>query len=212
MKFRYDDDDDAIECGVDEAGRGCLAGPVVAAAVIWDPAINTGLALEIKDSKKVSKKKRERLAEYIKENAIAYGVGTASHEEIDDINILNATYVAMHRAIDQINRPIDRLLIDGTGFKTYENKYRESGDEDAEILVQHHNIVDGDAKYVAIAAASILAKTTHDTIVCQYVESHEECQKYGWEKNMCYGTKVHLDAIRDHGLTAYHRKTFRKKK
>lgn len=211
MQFYYKSTN-KTECGVDEAGRGCLAGPVVAGAVVWNPELNTGLALDIKDSKKISKKKREILAEYIRCNALAFGIGVASQQEIDQHNILNATFLAMHRAIDQITLPIDMLLIDGDRFQNYIKVEDDHDEHDITAqLVPHTTITNGDAKMVSIAAASILAKTTHDRLVKEYLDEHPECAVYDWENNMCYGTKSHIASIDAHGQCSYHRKTFRKK-
>jgi ribonuclease HII len=179
------------EAGCDEAGRGCLAGPVVAAAVILpadfnDPTIN--------DSKKLGKSKREKLRHKILDAAIAYGIGMVDNEEIDKMNILNASFKAMHLAIKQLHpEKFNFLLIDGNRFKPYRS-------------VKHACIVKGDGKYMSIAAASILAKTHRDELMSKYAEIYPQ---YDWHKNVGYPTRTHREAIRKFGITEYHRKTFR---
>lgn len=179
-----------MEVGCDEAGRGCLAGPVVAAAVILKPGKTHSL---LNDSKQVSKRNREELRTWIEENALAWAVGTVSHKEIDQINILNASFLAMHRAIDQIKTSYDHLLIDGNRF----NSYKE---------VKHYCIIKGDSKYKSIAAASILAKTHRDEMMLLL---DKEFPEYQWKKNQGYPTKYHRDTIINLGITPYHRTTFR---
>lgn len=178
-----------IEAGCDEAGRGCIAGPVVAAAVILPRGMDFP---EFDDSKKLSEKQREKLRIKVLENAEAYGVGIVSAEEIDEINILNASFLAMHRAIDQLKIRPELLLIDGNRF----NKYKD---------IKHQCIVGGDAKYQAIAAASILAKTTRDHIM---EEIDNQYPNYNWKKNKGYPTIEHKNAVADFGMSPYHRKTF----
>lgn len=178
-----------IEAGCDEAGRGCIAGPVVAAAVILPRGMDFP---EFDDSKKLSEKQREKLRIKVLENAEAYGVGIVSAEEIDEINILNASFLAMHRAIDQLKIRPELLLIDGNRF----NKYKD---------IKHQCIVGGDAKYQAIAAASILAKTTRDYIM---EELDNQYPNYNWKKNKGYPTIEHKNAVADFGMSPYHRKTF----
>ena len=191
-----------IEIGIDEAGRGPMAGPVVAAAVIWDPSIPSK---DIKDSKKLSKKKRELMYEYIKENAVAYGIGSSSSQEIDKYNILQSTYTAMHRAVQQIEEKISlndtkyKIIVDGTSFRPYYNNENE--------LLEHFCVEKGDSKFVHIAAASILAKVEHDKFFIELCNT-KNVSHYGWEKNMGYGTKQHREAIEKYGITQYHRKTF----
>ncbi len=194
--------------GVDECARGCLFGKVAAAAVILPETWPDDRYLEIKDSKKLTKKKREELSEYIKMHALAYGIGEASVEEIDRINILQATMKAMHRALDQVYRavPFTKVHVDGTYF----TPYLPPG-EDAEPI-QHTTIVKGDDKDRAIAAASILAKVYRDTWVMDILQQHPEYEVYGLRSNMGYGTAKHIEAIRTHGMTPYHRKSFHVKK
>ena len=179
-----------IEVGCDEAGRGCLAGPVVAAAVIlpkkfFNPLLN--------DSKKLSEKKRVLLKTEIEEQSLAFGVGIVDHREIDEINILNASFLAMHRALDQIKTKFDCILVDGNRFKSYKN-------------IEHHCIIKGDGKYLNIAAASILAKTHRDSIM---IKLNQEFPEYSWAKNKGYPTKAHKDAIRKFGINKNHRLSFK---
>lgn len=178
-----------IEAGCDEAGRGCIAGPVVAAAVILPRGMDFP---EFDDSKKLTEKQREKLRVKVLENAAAYGIGIVSAGEIDEINILNASFLAMHRAIDQLKIRPELLLIDGNRF----NKYRD---------IKHQCIVGGDAKYQSIAAASILAKTTRDHIM-QDLDS--QYPAYNWKQNKGYPTIEHKNAVAEHGMSPYHRKTF----
>lgn len=178
-----------IEAGCDEAGRGCIAGPVVAAAVILPRGMDFP---EFDDSKKLSEKQREKLRIKVLENAEVYGVGIVSAEEIDEINILNASFLAMHRAIDQLKIRPELLLIDGNRF----NKYQD---------IKHQCIVGGDAKYQAIAAASILAKTTRDHIM---EELDNQYPNYNWKKNKGYPTLEHKNAVAEFGMSPFHRKTF----
>ena len=181
---------DKIELGCDEAGRGCLAGPVVAAAVILPSNFKNKL---LNDSKQLSKKNRDLLEVIIKKEALSFGIGIVSPQEIDEINILNASFLAMHRAIDEIKGKYQLLLIDGNRF----NKYKK---------VPHQCIVKGDEKFMSIAAASVLAKTVRDKIM---KELSEEFPQYGWESNQGYPTKKHRDGIRKFGANIYHRKSFR---
>jgi len=181
---------DKIEVGCDEAGRGCLAGPVVAAAVLLPGNFKNSL---LNDSKQLSKKKRESLEIIIKKEAISFGIGIVSPQEIDEINILNASFLAMHRAIDKINGKYELLLIDGNRFNKYKN-------------TEHKCIIKGDAKYLSIAAASVLAKTARDKIM---KELSEELPEYSWETNQGYPTKKHRKAIKEFGANIHHRKSFR---
>jgi ribonuclease HII len=180
---------DKIEAGCDEVGRGCLAGPVVAAAVILPKKYKNKL---LTDSKQLKKKDREQLQEEIKGAALAWAVAEVSHEEIDEINILNASFKAMHLALDQLEVVPEFLLIDGNRFTTY----RE---------IEHQCIVKGDSKYLSIAAASILAKTYRDKLMA---ELSDQYPGYGWESNMGYPTIQHRNGIRLLGITPYHRRSF----
>ena len=178
-----------IEAGCDEAGRGCLAGAVFAAAVILPDDF---VCLELNDSKKLSEKQRYKLRPIIEAEAVAWAVGTASPEEIDKINILNASILAMHRAIDQLKTVPEHLIIDGNKFKPYKN-------------IPHKTIVKGDGKYLSIAAASVLAKTYRDDYMLQL---HEEFPDYDWKNNKGYPTPKHRQALKKFGLTPFHRVTF----
>ena len=180
---------DLVEAGCDEAGRGCLAGPVVAAAVILEKGKDYP---ELNDSKQLTEKKRMELRELVMQEALSYGVGIVSPEEIDKINILNASFLAMHRALDQLTLQPELLLIDGNRFNPYKK-------------VKHVCIVGGDAKYQSIAAASILAKTTRDLMMKEYDEQYPQ---YNWKKNKGYPTLEHKQAIADYGTTPLHRMTF----
>lgn len=178
-----------VEAGCDEAGRGCLAGPVFAAAVILPKDFKAG---ELNDSKKLNHKQREALRIIIEKEAIAWAVAEVDHLEIDKINILNASFLAMHRAIEKLTRKPEYLVIDGNRFKTYPE-------------IPHACIVKGDGKYLNIAAASILAKTHRDAYMEQIAE---EYPVYQWKQNKGYPTIVHRNAALAHGLSPYHRKTF----
>ena len=178
-----------IEAGCDEAGRGCLAGPVVAAAVILDRNKNYPM---LDDSKKLTEKQRKLLRDVIMNEALAYAVGIVDNNEIDEINILNASFLAMHRAIAQLSVKPELLLIDGNRFNTYKD-------------IKHHCIVGGDAKYQSIAAASILAKTTRDAMMEDFDKQYP---MYNWKKNKGYPTMEHKNAIAEFGCTPLHRMTF----
>ena len=180
---------DRIEAGCDEAGRGCLAGPVVAASVILKKDANYP---ELNDSKQLTEKKRMQLRELVMNEALSYGIGIVTAQEIDEINILNASFLAMHRAIDQLTIRPELLLIDGNRFNPYKK-------------IKHVCIVGGDAKYQSIAAASILAKTTRDMMMVEYGEHYPV---YNWKKNKGYPTSQHKQAIADYGTTPLHRMTF----
>jgi ribonuclease HII len=178
-----------IEAGCDEAGRGCLAGPVVAAAVIIPKGYENIL---LNDSKKLSAKAREVLRPEIEAEALAGAVAFVDNNEIDEINILNASFLAMHRAVDQLKQKPELLLIDGNRF----NPYPE---------IDHKCIIKGDGKYLSIAAASVLAKTYRDEFMVNLDKKHPG---YSWSKNMGYPTKEHREGIKKLGITTYHRKSF----
>ena len=179
-----------LECGTDEAGRGCLAGPVTAAAVILPEGFENSI---LNDSKQVSEKKRYLLKPIIEERALSFGVAHVFQEEVDTINILNASILAMHLAIDKLNETPEFIIVDGNKFKPYKN-------------IPHETIIKGDGKYLSIAAASILAKTYRDL----YMEGiHKEFPMYNWKQNKGYPTKEHRAAIKKYGITKYHRKSFR---
>lgn len=179
-----------LECGTDEAGRGCLAGPVTAAAVILPEDFKNNI---LNDSKQVSEKKRFNLKSIIEVKAISYAVAHVFQEDIDSINILNASILAMHKSIGQLKQKPEFIIVDGNKFKPYND-------------IPHETIIKGDGKYLSIAAASILAKTYRDLYMNRI---HEEFPVYNWKKNKGYPTKEHRDAIRAHGITKYHRKSFR---
>lgn len=178
-----------IEAGCDEAGRGCLAGPVFAAVVIlpndfYFPLLN--------DSKQVKKKDREIVRKYIENHAIAYAVASVDNKEIDKLNILQASILAMHKSLDLLSLKPEFIIVDGNRFKAYKN-------------IPHQCVVKGDATYTAVAAASILAKTYRDEYMLKLSKEYPD---YGWNKNMGYPTKVHRAAIAEYGMTPYHRKSF----
>jgi len=179
-----------LECGTDEAGRGCLAGPVTAAAVILPEGFKNSI---LNDSKQISEKKRYLLKPIIEEQALSFGVAHVFQEEVDTINILNASILAMHLSIDKLNETPEFIIVDGNKFKPYKN-------------IPHETIIRGDGKYLSIAAASILAKTYRDL----YMEGiHKEFPMYNWKQNKGYPTKEHRAAIKKYGITKYHRKSFR---
>lgn len=180
---------DVIEAGCDEAGRGCLAGSVFAAAVILPPDYENP---RLNDSKQLSMKTRYALRDEIQRDAIAWAIGIVTAKEIDKMNILRASIYAMHRALDQLEVIPEEIIVDGNKFYQYRN-------------IHHTTVVKGDAKYLSIAAASILAKTYRD----DYMKVlHEEYPYYGWNHNVGYPTKEHREGIRQHGLSPYHRKSY----
>lgn len=178
------------EAGLDEAGRGCYAGPVVAAAVILPRDFHHPL---LNDSKKLSEAQRDKLRPIIEKEAISFGVSAVSHEEIDRINILKASFLAMHQALDQLSKKPTLLLVDGNRFVPYKK-------------IPHQCFVKGDGRFASIAAASILAKTWRDEMMQQL---HAAFPEYGWDRNKGYGTAIHRKAIEKYGLCNYHRKSFR---
>lgn len=179
----------AIEAGCDEAGRGCLAGPVFAAAVILPSDFKNDV---LNDSKKLTEKKRFELRPVIEKEALAWAIGIVDNNEIDKINILNASFLAMHRALDKLKLKPDHIIIDGNRFKKYND-------------ISHLCIIKGDGKYLSIAAASVLAKTYRD----DYMNSlHDRFPLYNWDQNKGYPTLVHREAIAKNGLTEFHRKSF----
>ena len=180
----------SLEAGTDEAGRGCLSGPVVAAAVILPKDFTHPF---LNDSKQLSKKKRGELRPFIEENAIAFGVSFVWQDEVDKINVLQASITGMHRSIALLQIEPEYIIIDGNKFRSYKN-------------IPYQTIVKGDSKYMSIAAASVLAKTYRD----EYMEKiHDEFPMYNWKKNKGYPTKEHRNGIREFGTTKYHRKTFK---
>lgn len=191
-----------VEAGCDEAGRGCLCGPVSCAAVILPPDFNCP---ELDDSKKLTAAVRERLRPIIEEQALAWAVVFVGPEEIDQINILNASIMGMHRALDRLELRPDHILVDGNRFKPY---FEPSGLLNAadEKPVRHTTVVKGDGKYMSIAAASVLAKTHRDEYMRRMAQ---EYPGYGWEQNMGYPTPAHKEALRRLGPTPIHRRTFK---
>jgi len=179
-----------LECGTDEAGRGCLAGPVTAAAVILPENFNNSI---LNDSKQLSEKRRDLLKPIIETEALTFAVAHVFQEEIDSINILNASILAMHKSINQLNPQPEFIIVDGNKFKPYND-------------IEFETIIKGDGKYLSIAAASVLAKTYRD-IYMNII--HDEYPMYNWKQNKGYPTKEHREAIRKHGVTKYHRKSFR---
>ena len=180
----------SLECGCDEAGRGCLAGPVVAAAVILPlefscPGLN--------DSKQLTELQRDELRIIIEQEAIAWAVALVDEKEIDEINILNASILAMHRAVDKLTVTPEFIIVDGNKFKKYGN-------------IPHQTIVKGDSKYLSIAAASVLAKTHRDELM---MKLHGEFPQYGWDRNKAYPTISHRQAIKQYGVSPYHRLTYK---
>ncbi|AWX43898.1 Ribonuclease H [Flagellimonas maritima] len=184
-RFKYDK-----EAGTDEAGRGCLAGPVTAGAIILPKKFANTI---LNDSKVLSELKRESLRSVLEKEAISFSVCHVFEDEIDKLNILNASILAMHRALDGLSRAPSFILVDGNRFKPYPS-------------IPHECIIKGDGKFMSIAAASVLAKTYRDEYMCKI---HEEFPIYNWKRNKGYPTKEHREAIREYGLTKYHRKSFR---
>lgn len=178
-----------VEAGCDEAGRGCLAGSVYAAAVILPPDYQNE---RLNDSKKLTARQRYALRQDIERDAVAWAVGVVTPQEIDQINILNASILAMHRALDQLQVRPEAIIVDGNRFKPYRD-------------LPHTTIVKGDGKYLSIAAASILAKTYRDDEMIRLAQQYPD---YDWQHNMGYPTRKHREAIRQHGVTPYHRRTF----
>ncbi|TNJ42602.1 ribonuclease HII [Tamlana fucoidanivorans] len=179
-----------LECGTDEAGRGCLAGPVTAAAVILPPKFNNAV---LNDSKQISETKRFTLKPIIEKEAVCFGVAHVFQNEIDTINILNASILAMHKSIEQLEKVPEYIIVDGNRFKPFN-------------AIPFETIIKGDGKYLSIAAASVLAKTYRDLYMDKI---HEEFPMYNWKKNKGYPTKEHREAIKTYGITKYHRKSFR---
>lgn len=193
LRLHYSDNQSLIECGCDEAGRGCLAGPVVAAAVILPPDYHNET---INDSKQLNRKTRERLRLEIEQDAVAYAVSFVSEKEIDEMNILHASIAGMNRAVQQLSVKPELLLIDGNRF------YNETG-------IPYHCIVKGDATFMNIAAASILAKTYRDE---RMMELDKEYPQYQWRNNMGYPSNAHQEAVIKYGLSPYHRRSFHLKR
>ena len=202
MLKRYYDTNENVEIGIDEAGRGCLFGPVcIASASLTnfdDPLVNN-----IKDSKKLSEKKRNILYDFIKNNSV-YSIQLISHEKIDEINILKATLEGMHLCLDDIDNKIniDTILVDGNHFPPYFSSKQDK-------FIKHECVINGDNTYINIAAASILAKVTRDNHIKDLCENDEELKKYDLHNNKGYGTKKHMDAIKNYGVIEGHRRSFK---
>ncbi|WP_242092983.1 ribonuclease HII [Aestuariivivens sediminicola] len=179
-----------LECGTDEAGRGCLAGPVTAAAVILPEHFNNSI---LNDSKQLSETKRIQLKPIIEMDSICFGVSHIDQNDIDSLNILNASILAMHKAIERLKPSPQFILVDGNRFKPFKD-------------ISHETIIKGDAKFMSIAAASVLAKTYRDLYMDKI---HDEFPMYNWKKNKGYPTKEHREAIRKYGITKYHRRSFK---
>ncbi len=209
LKLRHDDHPNDVVLGCDEAGKGTLIGRVYASAVLWDENCIDSQIENIKDSKKISRKKRAILREFIETNAIAYGIGYIENEEIDEINILNASIKAMHLAVNNlidnlekknIKINFNRLIVDGNKFQTYIHK--KTG------FVPHTCVLKGDNIYLPIAAASILSKEYHDEYIRDLCDKNPELDNYGLRNNQGYGTAIHYKALKEFGPTKYHRKSF----
>jgi ribonuclease HII len=190
MMLQLNYQDKYLECGTDEAGRGCLAGPVTAAAVILPKEFQNEI---LNDSKLLTSKKRELLEVILKESSVSFGVANIFMETIDEINILNASISAMHSSIEQLNPQPEMILVDGNRFKPYKKTL-------------HECIIKGDSKFLSIAAASVLAKTARDAFMKKI---DKEFPMYGWAQNKGYPTKAHRKAIEKYGITKYHRKSFK---
>jgi len=190
MMLQLNYQDKYLECGTDEAGRGCLAGPVTAAAVILPKEFKNEI---LNDSKLLTSKKREVLEVILKESSVSFGVANIFMETIDEINILNASISAMHSSIEQLNPQPEMILVDGNRFKPYKKTL-------------HECIIKGDSKFLSIAAASVLAKTARDAFMKKI---DKEFPMYGWAQNKGYPTKAHRKAIEKYGITKYHRKSFK---
>jgi len=189
--------DQTLEAGIDEAGRGCFISRVYAGAVIWDPQVKSNL---IRDSKKLNHRRRLIAYDFIKENCLSYGFGWAEAQEIDSINILNATLNAMHRALDACYVTPGHIIIDGTQFKTYVDQNDQA--------INYTLITQGDNKYYSIAAASIVAKVEHDLFISKLCDDYPILDNYDIRSNKGYGSPSHLEGIKTHGITEFHRKSF----
>jgi ribonuclease HII len=209
LPLEYEPEDTCkVIVGVDEVGRGPLMGPVTAAAVIWDteyiPKTKEEMKLMelVKDSKKLSVKNREKVADFVKTHAKAFSIADVDNVIIDEINILKATYLAMHHALKNLDTEFDKIYVDGNSFKPY------IGNDS--MFVPHTCLTNGDNRLFQIAAASILAKTHRDALIKDIHEKNENYRVYSWDTNKGYGTKVHMEAIKQHGITPLHRRTFLK--
>ena len=201
LRQRYSTNHTVIEVGVDEVGRGCLGGRVYAAAVVWPRIYVPESEKWVKDSKRLSEKKRNHAETFIKNHAIAYHVAWVSESDVDSKNILQASLYAMRLAIDGLSVIPDQILVDGTHFTPYLTKKLD--------FCSHLCVPKGDSCYYSIAAASILAKVARDSYIQELVTLHPILERYGWRKNKSYGTKQHIQAIREFGITPWHRKSFK---
>ena len=201
MQLFYNEKD--IEVGIDEVGRGCLVGPVYAAAVIWPKQLNPEIEHPVlKDSKKYSKKKLPIMEQYIKDNCIDYAIGIINPQEIDEINILQSTFKAMHQALDKLETRFDSIIVDGNRFPEYYDKNKEE-------WIQHNCIISGDDKYASIAAASIIAKTARDRYIQSLCDQFNILDtRYKLSSNVGYASKDHRNGIKEFGITQFHRRTF----
>ena len=187
--------ENTIEVAIDEVARGCLFGRLYSAAVVWPIDFDNSI-YNINDSKKLSKKKREELYDVIINNAIDWNVNYIEHDEIDKLNILQANMKSMHQNIDNLTLDIDHILVDGNYFKPYKN-------------IEHTCVIKGDSKYCSIAAASILAKVSHDRYITELCDTYPDLQeKYDLLNNMGYPTKKHIEGIKEHGISKFHRKSY----
>ena len=194
---------DLIEAGIDEVARGCLSGPVVASSVILPKELDDDyieVFKGIKDSKKINKKKREYLKDIIEEVALDFSISFIDNNKIDEINILNASQLAMRESIKKLNIKPEFLLVDGNYFQPYYDEKNK--------IIPYECFIKGDNKFKSISCASILAKVYHDYYIEDLVNKEKDLEKYDWLNNMCYGTKNHIEAIEKYGLSKYHRKTF----
>ena len=189
-----------IEAGVDEVGRGCLLGRVYASSVIMPQTFRDDIYKQIKDSKKLSEKKRNYLADYIKDIALDWGISYCEADTIDEINIFNSSHMAMHKSLDKLNINLDNILVDGKYFKEYSDKKDD--------YINYECITNGDNIYLSIAAASILAKVERDNYIKDLVKNNNYLEKYDLLNNKGYGTKKHLEAINNYGISPFHRLTF----
>jgi ribonuclease HII len=195
-------EENTIEVGIDEAGRGCLFGPVCVASVIW-PDKDPDPDIILKDSKKCTEKYRKKCYDYIINNSIDFSIHLINNQEIEKKNILSCTLDGMHLCLDELfqKNDISSILVDGNNFVPYYSKEKDD-------FIDHTCVIKGDNTYKSIAAASILAKTYRDNYILKLVEDYPELKKYGIDKNKGYGTKQHMDALHEHGVTEWHRKTF----
>jgi ribonuclease HII len=192
-----------IEAGIDEVARGCLAGPVVASSVILPKELDDDYQFiykDLKDSKKLTKKKRDYLKDIIEEIALDFSVSFIDNNKIDEINILNASQLAMRESIKNLNIKPEFLLIDGNYFQPYFDENNK--------IIPYECFIKGDSKFKSISCASILAKVYHDNYIEKIIDENKELVKYDWQNNMCYGTQKHMESIKKYGISKYHRKTF----